>query len=37
MERISAHIEKHLGKITHVFHEVLSDQVHIDVHHNSVA
>ncbi len=33
IEKISAHIEKHIGEITHVFHEILSDQVHIDVHH----
>lgn len=32
IEEISAHIEKHLGKVESVFHEILSDTVHIDVH-----
>lgn len=32
IEEISAHIEKHIGKIDMVFHEILSEQVHIDVH-----
>jgi hypothetical protein len=32
IEAISNHIEKHVGKIEFVFHEVISDQVHIDVH-----
>ena len=29
---IEQHIEKYLGKIDNVFHEVLSDTIHIDVH-----
>ncbi|MDO7875591.1 hypothetical protein Q5H93_12680 [Hymenobacter sp. ASUV-10] len=29
---ISDHIERHVGPISGVFHELLSDQVHIDVH-----
>jgi hypothetical protein len=32
IEEISDHIEKHVGKIDMVFHELISDQVHIDVH-----
>ena len=32
IEAISDHIEKHIGKIEIVFHEVVSDIVHIDVH-----
>jgi predicted Zn finger-like uncharacterized protein len=32
MEAISSHIEAHLGKISHVFHELVSDLVHVDVH-----
>ena len=32
IEQISAHIEQHLGPIAHVFHEIVSDTVHIDVH-----
>ena len=32
LEQISAHIEKHLGKVASVFHEIMSDTVHIDVH-----
>lgn len=31
LERIEAHVESHLGKIETVFHEILSDLVHIDV------
>lgn len=30
--QISAHIEQHLGPISGVFHEIISDAVHIDVH-----
>jgi len=30
--QISAHIEKHLGPVETVFHELVSDKVHIDVH-----
>lgn len=29
---ITAHIERHLGPISGVFHEIISDLVHIDVH-----
>ncbi|WP_396600926.1 suppressor of fused domain protein [Algibacter sp. R77976] len=32
IEEISDHIEKHIGDIHMVFHELISDQVHIDVH-----
>jgi Suppressor of fused protein (SUFU) len=32
IEQISAHIEEHLGPIETVFHEIVSDTVHIDVH-----
>ncbi|KRD76883.1 suppressor of fused domain protein [Lysobacter sp. Root983] len=32
LERISDHIEAHLGPIGSVFHELVSDLVHIDVH-----
>ncbi len=32
LEQISAHIEAHLGPVASVFHEILSDTVHIDVH-----
>ncbi len=32
IEAISAHIERHLGPISGVFHEIISDLVHIDVH-----
>lgn len=32
IEEISSHIEKHLGPIETVFHELVSDRVHIDVH-----
>jgi hypothetical protein len=32
IEAISNHIEMHVGKIESVFHEILSDLVHIDVH-----
>src|SRR5262245_21875975 len=33
LEAITGHIERHLGRIETVFHELLSDVVHIDVHH----
>ena len=33
IEEISAHIETHIGKVSIVLHEMLSDTVHIDVHH----
>lgn len=32
LEEISNHIEKYAGKIEMVFHELISDQVHIDLH-----
>ena len=32
LAQISAHIEQHLGPIASVFHEILSDTVHLDVH-----
>ncbi len=32
IEEISDHIEQHIGPIDSVFHEVVSDKVHIDVH-----
>ncbi|MCA9063735.1 MAG: suppressor of fused domain protein [Planctomycetaceae bacterium] len=32
IEQISAHIETHLGPVANVFHELVSDLVHIDVH-----
>jgi hypothetical protein len=33
IEEISAHIEKYIGKVAAVFHEIRSDAVHIDLHH----
>ncbi len=33
LEEISDHIEKYIGIVDVVFHELLSDTVHIDVHH----
>ncbi len=33
IEEISAHLERTLGPIDTVFHEILSDTVHIDVHY----
>lgn len=32
IQEVSDHIEAHLGKVETVFHEILSDTVHIDVH-----
>ena len=32
IEAISHHIEQHIGPISGVFHELISDLVHIDVH-----
>jgi len=32
IDRISAHIERHFGKIEMVWHEMISDLVHVDVH-----
>jgi len=31
LEEIEAHIEKHIGKIETVFHEIVSDLIHLDV------
>ncbi len=33
IEEISDHIERHIGEVCMVFHELVSDTVHIDVHH----
>lgn len=33
IEQISDHIEQYIGEVEMVFHELLSDTVHIDVHH----
>jgi hypothetical protein len=33
IEEISDHIERYIGEVSMVFHEVISDTVHIDVHH----
>lgn len=33
IEEISDHIERHIGEVNMVFHELVSDTVHIDVHH----
>ncbi len=33
IEAISNHIEQHIGPISGVFHEILSDKVHVDVHY----
>ncbi|MCB1582220.1 MAG: suppressor of fused domain protein [Xanthomonadales bacterium] len=33
IEEISDHIERHIGEIHLVYHELVSDTVHIDVHH----
>ncbi len=32
IEAVSEHIEKHLGPVESVYHEIISDLVHIDVH-----
>ncbi len=32
IDAVSNHIQKHIGPIASVFHEVISNQVHIDVH-----
>jgi hypothetical protein len=32
IEAISAHIERHLGPVSSVYHELLSDKVHLDVY-----
>jgi hypothetical protein len=33
IEEISDHIERYIGEVSMVFHELISDTVHIDVHH----
>ena len=33
IEAISGHIERHVGPIARVWHELVSDDLHIDVHH----
>lgn len=33
IEAVSAHIEAHIGTVESVWHELISDLVHIDVHH----
>ncbi len=33
IEAIGEHIAQHIGEVTMVFHEIVSDLVHIDVHH----
>ena len=33
IEEISAHIERYIGQVDMVFHEMVSDTVHIDIHH----
>jgi len=33
IEQISDHIERYIGEVGMVFHEIISDTVHIDVHH----
>jgi hypothetical protein len=32
IEKISSHIEEHIGEVSKVIHEIVSDQVHIDIH-----
>ncbi len=32
IDLISAHIEQHIGPVQSVFHEILSDLVHVDIH-----
>lgn len=32
MEEVSDHIERHLGKVDGVFHELISTTVHVDIH-----
>lgn len=32
IDRISSHIEKHIGPVANVFHEMISDLVHVDIH-----
>lgn len=32
IDRITAHIEAHVGPVANVFHELISDLVHVDIH-----
>src|ERR1700754_3938176 len=32
LQEIGDHIERHLGKVASVFHEIISDVVHVDIH-----
>src|SRR5439155_11079655 len=32
IEAISRHVGRYVGKVEHVFHEIVSDLVHVDVH-----
>jgi hypothetical protein len=32
LDEIDAHVERYIGKVETVFHEILSDMVHLDVH-----
>jgi hypothetical protein len=32
IEKVGKHIEQHIGKVETVFHEIVSDLVHVDVH-----
>ncbi len=32
IEKIAAHIEQHIGPVERVFHEIISDMVHLDLH-----
>lgn len=31
IEKVTAHVEKHIGEVDFVFHEIVSDKIHIDV------
>ncbi len=33
LDEITRHIERHIGAVHTVFHEIVSDDLHIDVHH----
>jgi hypothetical protein len=33
IDAISAHIERRIGRIHRVYHEIVSDDLHIDIHH----
>ncbi|MFC4991556.1 suppressor of fused domain protein [Rubritalea tangerina] len=32
IDRVSAHVEQHIGAVASVYHEIISDLVHLDVH-----